>query len=146
MEFAFNRLKKLMTPVHLKLLNMSRIFLLVGTGGFIGSVSRYYFQLIVTKFFPSALPYGTLAVNISGCLLIGIIYGLFERGNILSPEWRLFLATGFCGGFTTFSSFSYESIKLIQDGEFFYLSLYIALSVIIGFAATYLGMTIIKLL
>ena len=145
MGFAFNRLKKLMTPVHLKLLSMSRIFLLVGMGGFVGGVSRYYSQQIITKLFPSALPYGTLAVNISGCLLIGIIYGLFERGNVLTIEWRLFLATGFCGGFTTFSNFSYESIKLIQDGEFFYLALYIALSVIIGFAATYLGMSIVKL-
>jgi len=97
---------------------MNRIFYLVGIGGFIGSVSRYYSQQIVSKFFPSTLPYGTLTVNIVGCFLIGVIYALSEEGNILTPEWRLFLATGFCGGFTTFSTFSYESIKLIQDREF----------------------------
>lgn len=123
---------------------MNRIFFLIGIGGFIGSVSRYYSQQVISKIFSSALPYGTLIVNIVGCFLIGIIYGLSERGNLLTPEWRLFLATGICGGFTTFSTFSYESIRLIQDGEFFILSLYVAISIIIGFAATYLGMLIIK--
>jgi CrcB protein len=123
---------------------MNRVVLLIGIGSFIGGVCRYYSQQIISKFFPSPLPYGTLSVNIIGCLLIGIIYGLSERGNLLSPEWRLFLTTGFCGGFTTFSTFSYESIALIQDGEFLYLSLYIALSVILGLASTYLGMLVIK--
>ena len=123
---------------------MNRVVLLIGIGSFLGGVCRYYSQQIISKFFPSPLPYGTLSVNIIGCLLIGIIYGLSERGNLLSPEWRLFLTTGFCGGFTTFSTFSYESIALIQDGEFFYLSLYIALSVILGLASTYLGMLVVK--
>lgn len=123
---------------------MNRVVLLIGIGSFIGGVSRYYSQQIITKFFPSPLPYGTLTVNIVGCFLIGVIYGLSERGNIVSPEWRLFLATGFCGGFTTFSTFSYESIGLVHDREFFYLSLYVALSVIVGFAATFLGTLFIK--
>jgi len=123
---------------------MNRIFLLVGIGGFIGSVLRYYSSQLFARYFSTALPLGTFTVNIAGCLLIGIIYGLSERSNILSPEWRVFLAAGFCGGFTTFSTFSYESINLIRDGEFFILSLYVAASVILGFAATYLGMTIMK--
>ena len=123
---------------------MNRIFLLVGIGGFIGSISRYYSQQIISKRFPSALPYGTLTVNIVGCCLIGIIYALSEKGNILTPEWRIFLATGFCGGFTTFSTFSYESINLINDGEWFNVSLYVAISVIIGFLSTYPGISLIK--
>lgn len=123
---------------------MNRVVLLIGIGSFIGGISRYYSQQIITKFFPSPLPYGTLTVNIVGCFLIGLIYGLSDRGNILTPEWRLFLTTGFCGGFTTFSTFSYESINLIQDGEFLNLSLNVSLSVILGFASTYLGMLIIK--
>lgn len=123
---------------------MSRIVLLVGIGSFIGGVCRYYSQQIITKFFPSSLPYGTLSVNVAGCLVIGFIYGFADRGNLLTPEWRLFLATGFCGGFTTFSTFSYESINLIRDGEFLYLSLYVVLSVILCLASTYLGMVIIK--
>ncbi|MBS1542445.1 MAG: fluoride efflux transporter CrcB [Bacteroidetes bacterium] len=123
---------------------MSRIFLLVGIGGFLGSAARYYSQQFLAKSIPSVLPYGTLAVNIIGCFLIGIIYGLSSRGNVLSPDWRIFLATGFCGGFTTFSAFSYESISLMQDGEYLYLSIYIAASVLFGLAATYLGILLIK--
>jgi fluoride exporter len=123
---------------------MNRIFLLVGVGGFIGSVLRYYISQFFAKYFSTTFPLGTLTVNLAGCLLIGILYGLSERGSVLTPEWRLFLATGFCGGFTTFSTFSYESIRLMQDGEFLNFSLYIILSVLTGFAATYLGMTIIK--
>lgn len=124
---------------------MNRIILLVGIGGFIGSVSRYYSQQIITRFFPSSLPFGTLAINVAGCFLIGVIYAFSEKGNILTPEWRLFLATGFCGGFTTFSTFSFESIQLINDGEWLYVSLYVTFSVFIGFIATYLGMSLIKL-
>ncbi|MBS1978966.1 MAG: fluoride efflux transporter CrcB [Bacteroidetes bacterium] len=123
---------------------MSRIFLLVGIGGFLGSVVRYYSQQFLAKSIPSVLPYGTLAVNIIGCFIIGIIYGLSSRGNVLSPDWRIFLATGFCGGFTTFSAFSYESISLMQDGEYLYLSIYITASVLFGLAATYLGILLIK--
>ena len=123
---------------------MNRIFLLVGIGGFIGSILRYYSQQIVSRFFPSALPYGTLAVNVAGCLLIGIIYGLSERGNVLTPEWRVLLATGFCGGYTTFSAFSYESVRLISDGEWFYVTQYIVVSIVAGLAATFIGMAITK--
>jgi CrcB protein len=72
------------------------------------------------------------------------VYALFERGNILSEDWRLFLATWLCGGFTTFSSFSHESINLIKAGEFLSVSLYISASVILGIAATALGMFLFK--
>ncbi|MEX1239152.1 MAG: fluoride efflux transporter CrcB [Cyclobacteriaceae bacterium] len=123
---------------------MNRIILLIGLGSFVGGLSRYYSQQIITKFFPSPLPYGTLTVNIAGCFLIGLILGLSDRGNIVTPEWRLFLTTGFCGGFTTFSTFSYESINLLRDGEFLYLSIYVVLTVIVCLASTYLGLLIIK--
>lgn len=123
---------------------MNRVILLVGIGSFIGGISRYYSQQVITRFFPSTFPYGTLTVNIVGCFIIGLILGLSDRGNILTPEWRIFLTTGFCGGFTTFSTFSYESVQLMQDGEFLNLSLYVTLSVIVGFASTYLAILIIK--
>ena len=116
----------------------------MGIGGFIGTVSRYYSQIFISKVIPSTLPYGTFAINVLGCFLIGVIYAFSERGNILSPEWRLFLATGICGGFTTFSTFSFESINLIRGGEFFALSAYVIGSVVLGFAATWLGMLLIK--
>jgi CrcB protein len=125
---------------------MFRLLILVGIGGFIGSIARYLLSNFVGNFLSATFPYGTLAVNIIGCFFIGVIYALFDRGNMMAPEWRILLATGFCGGFTTFSTFSYESIKLIEDGEFFNLSLNIAASVILGFAATYFGMQIIKIL
>jgi len=123
---------------------MDRNIFLVGLGGLIGSVARYLVAVLFAGQFTSSFPIATFTVNIVGCFIIGILFALSDRGNILSPEWRVFLTTGFCGGFTTFSTFSYESIKLIQDGEFFYLGLYVALSVVVGFAATYLGIIVVR--
>jgi CrcB protein len=83
-------------------------------------------------------------VNVLGCLLIGIFYALSEKGNLLSPEWRMFLTTGLCGGFTTFSTFSYESVQLLNDGEYSYVTVYAAASVIIGILATIFGIWLTK--
>ena len=118
--------------------------ILVGVGGFLGSVFRYLVTILVARQFTTSFPLGTLTVNIVGCFLIGILFALSEKGNLLTPEWRIFLTTGFCGGFTTFSTFSYESIRLLQDGEILYLSLNVIVSVVIGFASTYLGMFFIR--
>ncbi len=125
---------------------MKNVFL-VGIGGFIGSIARYLVSIIMSKFFfMPTFPIGTFIVNIVGSLIIGIIYALYSKGEFLTTEWRLFLATGFCGGFTTFSSFSYEGIYLIQQGEFFNLALYVFSSIIIGFASAYLGVIIVRLM
>jgi fluoride exporter len=123
---------------------MDRSIFLVGLGGFLGSVARYLIAVLFAGYLSSTFPFATLAVNIAGCFLIGILVALSDRSNILSPEWRIFLTTGFCGGFTTFSTFSYESLRLMQDGEFLYLAINVLLSVAIGFAATYLGILLIK--
>lgn len=125
---------------------MSRIFLLIGFGGFIGSICRYYSQQLISKFFLSTFPYGTLAVNIAGCFFVGLVFGFADKGNVLSPEWRMFLATGFCGGFTTFSTFSYESTQLINNGEYLYLALYISASVIVGILATFAGVALTRII
>lgn len=125
---------------------MTRNLILVGVGSCVGGISRYLTQLFVQKQFPSSIPLGTLSVNIIGCFIIGLIYALADKGNILSPAIRLLLATGFCGGFTTFSSFAYENVSLMQDGEFFYTGQYIVLSIIIGFSSVYLGIYLIKLI
>src|SRR5580704_9362931 len=98
---------------------MARSLILIGVGSCVGGISRYFTQHFVQKHYPSSIPLGTLSVNIIGCFIIGIIYALADRGNILSPAMRLLLATGFCGGYTTFSSFAYENISLMQDGEFY---------------------------
>jgi CrcB protein len=123
---------------------MGKMILLVGAGGFAGSIARFLSQHLVLKYYPSSFPWGTLLVNITGCFLIGLIYALAEKGTLISPEVRLLLATGFCGGFTTFSSFAYENIALMRDGEWLYAFLYIVASVVVGLLAAYLGLFIIK--
>jgi CrcB protein len=119
-----------------------KLILLIGAGSFLGGVSRYLLSLAVQ---PRAalFPTGTLAVNITGCLCVGIVFGLFDRGQI-THEWRMFLATGFLGGFTTFSAFSNETFMLFRDGQAGYALLYIALSVILGLSATWLAYQIVK--
>ena len=125
---------------------MIKTLLLVGTGGFIGSISRYLVSKFMQSCCTSAFPYGTFAVNIAGCLLIGIIFGISERSSILTTGWKLFLAVGFCGGFTTFSTFANENIALLRDGEFFFFFLYTGLSVFLGIAATFFGVLITRIL
>jgi CrcB protein len=122
-----------------------KIVLLVGFGSFIGGMSRYLVTLFVQNKILSTFPYGTLAVNIIGCFLIGVIYGLSERGN-MNPEWRLFLATGIMGGFTTFSSFSNETVSMLRDAEYLPAFSYVVFSVIVGLAATFGGISLIKYL
>jgi CrcB protein len=123
-----------------------RILLIIGAGGFLGSITRYLVQDKVSRLWPTIFPYGTFMVNITGCFLIGVLYALADRGNILSPEWRIFLATGFCGGFTTFSTFSVEAFNLMREEQYLFLSLYIGLSVVMGIFATFLAITIIRAL
>jgi CrcB protein len=125
---------------------MTRNLILIGIGSFAGGIGRYLTQQFVQKHYPSSIPYGTLTANVLGCFVIGLVYALSSKGNILSPEMRLLLATGVCGGYTTFSSFAYENVNLLQDGEFFYFSLYLILSLVIGLGAVYLGILIIKLI
>lgn len=125
---------------------MYRIILLVGGGSFAGGICRYLMQQFIQARYPSSIPLGTLTVNILGCFIIGIIFGFGEKGNVLSPEMRLLLATGFCGGFTTFSSFAYENVALVQSSEYYYTIGYIVLSVVLGFIAVYLGLILVKLI
>ncbi len=116
---------------------------MIGIGGFIGTVLRYLLSLLVQNKFLSTFPYGTFIVNIIGCFLIGIIYALSDRGSI-AVEWRLFIATGILGGFTTFSSFSNETVSMLRDSQYVYALLYISSTVIIGILATFVGIFLIK--
>lgn len=115
-----------------------KIALLVGAGSFIGGAARYWISHWLQQRFPYSFPYGTFTVNIIGCLVIGIILGMFEKGN-LSPDWKFFLAAGICGGFTTFSAFTWEILTLIKQGQTLQAVLYIGASVLLGLFATYLG-------
>jgi len=122
-----------------------KILLAIGTGSFIGGIFRYLLSQFIQAKFLSVFPYGTLSVNIIGCFLIGLVFGLADRGN-LTQEWRLILATGFIGGFTTFSAFSNETVSMLRDGQLGYALVYIIASIVLGLAATFIGISIIKLL
>ena len=120
--------------------------LLVGLGGAAGSIGRYLCQRWVNEYYQHSFPLATFLVNVTGCLLIGVLYALGERGNVLSQSTRLLLVTGFCGGFTTFSTFAFENMNLLRTGNHFYFLLYAIGSVVLGVAAVYAGSLLIKLL
>lgn len=124
---------------------MIKSILIAGLGGFVGTTMRFllskYFQLNVA----SAFPWGTFVINILGCFLIGLFYGLSDRGNIMTADWRLFLTVGVCGGFTTFSTFSNDSILLLQNKEYLYFILYSGLSFILGLCFVVVGRSVTKL-
>lgn len=124
---------------------MGRTFLLIGLGGFIGSVARYLTAILFTRIWPSTFPFGTFAANILGCLLIGVVYGISGRMDWLTPEWRLFLATGLCGGYTTFSSFAFENADLLQSAHYWTFALYSISSFAFGLLAVFAGIFISKL-
>ncbi len=123
---------------------MIRGLLFIGAGSFLGGVSRFLISRWMQKEFMAVFPWGTLTVNLLGCFLIGLIYGFSEKGGMLSSEWRFFLITGFCGGFTTFSTFTYENLVLLRDGSYFYFSLYAGVSVFVGLLVAFLGIYITK--
>jgi fluoride exporter len=124
---------------------MIKTLLLIGSGGFLGSISRYLASRFMQNNFSTAFPIGTFFVNITGCLIIGLIYGFSERSSLLTPGWKMFLAVGFCGGFTTFSTFANENLSLLRDGDFFHFTIYTVLSVFLGIASTFAGVLITKI-
>jgi fluoride exporter len=120
---------------------MFKNFILVGLGGALGSMLRYAVCLFFTnKYFPAA----TFAVNILGSFIIGWVLALSLKDENFLTNWKLFLATGICGGFTTFSAFSAENVALLQNGKYFVALLYVILSIILGIAAAWLGYNIIS--
>lgn len=118
---------------------MLKTILIVGTGGFIGSVARYYVSKLNLYIDFFSVPVGTLLVNVIGCFVIGFLTGIADKSAILTPAWRLFLMVGICGGFTTFSSFANENLMLLHNGLILSILLYTGLSIFLGFAAVYLG-------
>lgn len=118
---------------------------MIGFGGFFGSIARYLTSLLFTRIWSTTFPLGTFVTNILGCLLIGCIFGISERWEWLAPEWRLFFATGFCGGYTTFSSFSFENLELLQAGQYGTFGVYAISSVVLGMLAVFLGILIMKI-
>ena len=123
---------------------MIKDILLVGLGGGLGSIARYACQRMTANYFSHPFPLATFAVNIIGCFLIGIFWGLSFKSFDSNQVWKLFLMTGLCGGFTTFSSFTLESIGLIKENKTGLFFLYLAASVLLGLLATFAGMKLIR--
>lgn len=119
--------------------------LIVGIGGSIGAISRYLLSLWTVERFGAAFPYGTLLANVIGCFIIGIFMTVTTERLIVSPYWRLLVTVGFIGGLTTFSSFSYETFRLLQEAEIQLAFYNIALNFTAGFFATWVGITLARL-
>jgi fluoride exporter len=118
-----------------------QLYLLIALGGALGSVLRFFLDGVVTAQFGATFPWGTLVVNVTGSFLIGFIYTLTEPAGrwFATPEIRLFLMTGICGGYTTFSAFSLRTLTLARGGEWLYAGANIVASVILCLLAVWLG-------
>ncbi len=118
--------------------------IIAGLGGFVGTCLRF----LTGKFFhaltASAFPWGTLTVNVIGSLVIGVFFGLAERSNVISPSMNVFLITGFCGGFTTFSSLADDMYLLLQQKHWLAFGLYVGFSFVLGLAMVWLGRSLVK--
>ncbi len=119
---------------------MIKNILLIGLGGGLGSIARYLCQKWFMDHHLHAFPWATFMVNIIGCFLIGLFWGIFLKPFAGNESWKLFLMTGICGGFTTFSAFTLEGIGLIKEQKLGLFFVYIGGSVVIGLLATYVGM------
>lgn len=120
--------------------------LYIGFGGFLGAISRYALSGWAYRFIGRPwFPYGTLAVNLLGCLIIGFLAGLAESRQLFSPDTRAMVLIGFVGSFTTFSTFAYESFTLARDGELFYSLGNIVLHIVVGVLAVWLGTAVSRL-
>lgn len=122
---------------------MKQVFL-VFLGGGVGSALRFLMSRALNPFLKNFF-LGTFLVNIIGCLLIGLVMGLFTKGKLLTENQMLLLVAGFCGGFTTFSAFAFEKHSLLKSGEILHFSIYAILSIIIGILAVSLGIWLSRL-
>jgi CrcB protein len=120
-----------------------KILLLVGTGSFLGGIARYVCSLPFYEKGANSFPWWTLLVNLLGCLLMGFLFGFAERWNV-PKEWKLFFAAGLLGGFTTFSAFSYETVALLNNGQYAYAISYVLSSVLLGLFATVVGLNAVR--
>ena len=123
---------------------MIKSVLIVGIGSFIGGTLRYLISTLFKQYCTQGFPWGTLLVNLMGCFIFGAIFALFSKYSSTSHPWCLLLTTGLCGGFTTFSTFAYESVLMLQQGNLSGFISYVATSLIAGISLFALGYWIFK--
>lgn len=123
---------------------MIKSVLIVGIGSFIGGALRYLISTLFKQYCTQGFPWGTLLVNLMGCFIFGAIFALFSKYSSTSHPWCLLLTTGLCGGFTTFSTFAYESVLMLQQGNLSGFISYVATSLIMGISLFALGYWIFK--
>ena len=124
-------------------MEMLKTILAVGVGSFLGGEGRYLVSLDM-KGVSKGFPWVTLTVNLVGCFLIGLLWGVFSKNGTEGSNWALFLTVGLCGGFTTFSTFSKEALVMLQSGNLWGFVGYIAVSVVIGIALVALGYFLVR--
>ena len=125
------------------MIDLKNILFVIG-GSAVGGGCRYLLSVFIQQFNKSKFPLGTFSVNVLGCFLIGIIYVFADRHPLSSQNMKILLATGFCGGFTTFSAFALENLELFKNGNAMYASIYTLSSVIIGISAAWAAAIIFK--
>lgn len=117
---------------------------IVGIGGFFGAITRYSLALWIGQKWGRSFPLGTFVINVSGSFFIGLLMSLFTERFMMNPQWRLLLVVGFLGAYTTFSTFEYETGRLVKDGEWLIASMNVVFSVFVGFLALKIGELIAK--
>ena len=122
---------------------MIKSIFFVGIGGAIGSVMRYLLGVLGAHYFKGTFPIATFITNFLGCLIIGLLIGYFGKSNEINPQFRLLLITGFCGGFTTFSTFAAENVQLLENGNYGLLLGNVVGSIVLGIGGVILGMKMI---
>lgn len=114
-------------------------YVLVGVGGCFGSIARFWLGAYIGSRMGTRFPYGTFVINVSGSFLIGLVFAFLTTKTQWGPNWRYLIPIGFIGGYTTFSSFEYETLRTMQDGQIGIGLLYVGLSVLAGFVAVWVG-------
>jgi fluoride exporter len=123
---------------------MMKQILLVGLGGATGSVLRYMVSSATAKYYAASFPLATFIVNVAGCFLAGLLFGMMSEETPANQQLKFLLITGFCGGFTTFSAFALENVKLMSSGNVMLPIAYTLVSIITGFLAVWIGLSLTR--